>query len=83
MSNRRWKYINEVIVTAGPVQPKIKPGVAIAIIRDCLAALAALPDDAVPGPDKRGVNAVCPVTLHPGGHRGVRDSHRLGCRGTT
>ncbi len=42
VSNRRWKYINEVIVTAGPVQPRVKPGIAIAIIRDCLAALAAL-----------------------------------------
>ena len=42
VSNRRWKYINQVIVTAGPMQPKVKPGVAIAIIRDCLAALAAL-----------------------------------------
>jgi len=42
VSTRRWKYINQVIVTAGPVQPKVKPGVAIAIVRDCLAALAAL-----------------------------------------
>jgi len=42
VSARRWAYINEVIVTAGPVQPRLKPGVAIAIIRDCLAALAAL-----------------------------------------
>lgn len=38
----RWGYINQVIVTAGPLQPRLKPGVAIAIIRDCLAALAAL-----------------------------------------
>lgn len=42
VSNRRWKYINEVIVTAGPMQPRLKPGIAIAIIRDCLAALAAM-----------------------------------------
>ena len=39
---KRWKYINEVIVTAGPTQPRMKPGVAIAIVRECLAALAAL-----------------------------------------
>ena len=38
----RWAYLNQVIVTAGPLQPRVKPGVAIAIIRDCLAALAAL-----------------------------------------
>jgi serine/threonine-protein kinase len=42
VSTRRWEYINEVIVTAGRVQPRVKPGIAIAIIRDCLAALAAL-----------------------------------------
>ncbi len=42
VSIRRWEYINRVIVTAGPEQPRLKPGIAIAIIRDCLAALAAL-----------------------------------------
>ena len=42
VSNRRWKHVNQVIVTAGPMQPRVKPGVAIAIVRDCLAALAAL-----------------------------------------
>ena len=42
VSNRRWKYVNQVIVTAGPMQPRLKPGIAIAIVRDCLAALAAL-----------------------------------------
>jgi serine/threonine-protein kinase len=42
VSSKRWKYINEVIVTAGPTQPRLKPGIAIAIVRDCLAALAAL-----------------------------------------
>lgn len=42
VSARRWEYINQVIVTTGPVQPRVKPGIAIAIIRDCLAALASL-----------------------------------------
>jgi eukaryotic-like serine/threonine-protein kinase len=42
VSLKRWRSINEVIVTAGPVQPRVKPGIAIAIVRDCLAALAAL-----------------------------------------
>ena len=42
MSSKRWNYINQVIVTAGPMQPRVKPGIAMAIIRDCLAALAAL-----------------------------------------
>ena len=42
VSTRRWREINEVVVTTGPVQPRLKPGVAIAVVRDCLAALAAL-----------------------------------------
>jgi len=42
VSQRRWEYINRVIVTSGPVQPRVKAGVAVAIVRDCLSALAAL-----------------------------------------
>lgn len=42
VSARRWEYINRVIVTAGPVQPRFKAGVAVAIVRDCLNGLAAL-----------------------------------------
>jgi serine/threonine-protein kinase len=42
VSNKRWVHINDVIVTAGPVQPRLKPGIAIAVLRECLAALAAL-----------------------------------------
>ncbi len=42
VSNKRWNYINQVIVTAGPMQPRMKPGIAMAVVRDCLAALAAL-----------------------------------------
>ena len=42
VSAERWKSINDVVVTAGPEQARLKPGVAIAVLRDCLAALAAL-----------------------------------------
>lgn len=42
VSARRWDYLNNVIVTEGPRQPRLKPGIAIAVLRDCLAALAAL-----------------------------------------
>src|SRR5262249_10518042 len=50
VSDERWAYLNDVIVTAGPVQPRLKPGIAIAVLRDCLAALAALHrDDVVHG----------------------------------
>ncbi len=38
----RWEYINRVILTAGSAQPRLKPGVAIQILRECLSGLAAL-----------------------------------------
>lgn len=38
----RWEYINSVVATTGPGQTRIKAGIAVAIIRECLAALAAL-----------------------------------------
>jgi serine/threonine-protein kinase len=43
----RWEYINDVIVTAGASQPRLKPGVAIAVLRDGLAALSALHRDGI------------------------------------
>ena len=42
VSARRWDYINNVIATKGHEQTRFKPGVAVAIVRQCLAALAAL-----------------------------------------
>ena len=37
-----WQYVNDVIVTDSGPQLRLKPGVAIAILRDCLSAVAAL-----------------------------------------
>jgi len=42
VSKRRWEHINRYVVTAGPKQPRFQPGMAVAIVRDCLSALAAL-----------------------------------------
>ncbi len=42
VSVRRWEYINNVIVTPGTTHPRLKPGIAVAVTRECLAALAAL-----------------------------------------
>lgn len=42
VSHRRWEHINNVIVTHGPVHPRLKPGVAVEVTRECLAGLAAL-----------------------------------------
>jgi serine/threonine-protein kinase len=39
---RRWKNINQVVVTEGHQQPRLKPGIAIAIMRECLVGLDAL-----------------------------------------
>jgi serine/threonine-protein kinase len=39
---RTWRHLTEVVVTPGPLQPRLKPGIAIAVVRDCLAALGAL-----------------------------------------
>lgn len=41
-SAKRWRHINEVMLTAGPDQPRFQPGVAVAIVRNCLEGLAAL-----------------------------------------
>jgi serine/threonine-protein kinase len=40
--SERWAYINNVVITAGPAQPRLKPGIAIQVLRECLVALAAL-----------------------------------------
>ena len=42
LSGKRFEYINRVVVTDGVQQPRLKPGVAVSIVRDCLSALAAL-----------------------------------------
>lgn len=42
VSGRRWEYINNVIATSGPIRPRLKPGMAVSIMRPILAGLAAL-----------------------------------------
>ncbi len=41
-SEKRWKHINETLVTAGPEHPRFKAGVAIAVVSECLSALGAM-----------------------------------------
>lgn len=38
----RWVHLNDVVVTAGPTQVRLKPGVALHILRECLSGLAVL-----------------------------------------
>jgi D-3-phosphoglycerate dehydrogenase len=38
VTTSRWRYINSVVVTSGTMHPRLMPGIAIPIIRECLAA---------------------------------------------
>jgi serine/threonine protein kinase len=38
----RWDYVRQVIMDMGKTQPLFKPGVAIQVLRECLAGLGAL-----------------------------------------
>lgn len=40
--DERWDYLTRVVLTGGQSQSQLKAGIATAIVRDCLAALAAL-----------------------------------------
>lgn len=64
MSTRRWEHVNEVLITAGPVQPRFKPGVAVAIVRDCLGALAALHREGIVHGDIKPSNLMLKLTGH-------------------
>jgi eukaryotic-like serine/threonine-protein kinase len=52
----RWTHVNQVILCKGPVQPRLKPGVAIQILRECLAGLAALHRDGIVHGDIKPAN---------------------------
>lgn len=56
VSRKRWESLNNVLVTAGPSQSRFKPGVAVAIIRDCLGALAALHREGIVHGDMKPAN---------------------------
>ncbi len=65
VSARRWEYINDVIATMGPVRPRLQPGIAVAIIRQCLAALAALHREEIVHGDLKPSNIMVKRTGHP------------------
>jgi serine/threonine-protein kinase len=56
VSPERWRHVNEVILSAGPQQPRLKPGVANQILRECLAGLAALHRDGIVHGDLKPAN---------------------------
>ena len=65
VSRRRWKHINEVIVTAGPFRSRLQPGIAVAIIRQCMAALAALHREEIVHGNIKPSNIMVKRTGHP------------------
>jgi len=68
-SRKRWEHVNEVLITAGPEQPRFKAGVAVAIVRNCLEALAAMHrQDIVHGDVKPGN-----IMLKRSGHSKIID----------
>jgi serine/threonine-protein kinase len=52
------RFVEDVILATGPAQPRLKPGVAIHVLRDCLAALAALHRDGVTHGDLKPSNVM-------------------------
>lgn len=64
LPRERWEYLNDVIWTPGDVQPRLKPGIAIAVLRDCLAALSALHQNGIVHGDVKPSNIMLKRTGH-------------------
>lgn len=60
----RWQYLNDVVITAGPGQARLKPGVAIQVLRECLAGLAALHREGIIHGDLKPSNIMLKRTGH-------------------
>jgi serine/threonine-protein kinase len=64
-----WEYLTSVVITEGPEQPRLKPGVAIQVLRECLAGLAALHRERIVHGDLKPSN----VMLKRSGHVKIID----------
>ena len=68
-SEKRWKHINETLVTAGPEHPRLKTGVAITVVSECLAALGAMHRNGLVHSDVKPAN----IMLKSSGHSKLID----------
>jgi serine/threonine-protein kinase len=69
VSQRRWQYLNDVVVTSGASQNRFKSGVAVAIVRHCLRALGALHRRQIVHGDVKPAN----IMLKRSGHAKIID----------
>lgn len=46
-SQRRWAMLNELLFCPGPVQPRLRIGAVMCILRDCLSALSAMHEQGI------------------------------------
>ena len=68
-SQKRWDYINDVLITVGEDQPRFRPGVAVAIVRECLEGLAAMHRNGIVHGDVKPAN----IMLKRSGHAKMID----------
>ena len=64
VSSRRWRYINDVILTAGAQRSRFKPGMAMSIVRECLGSLAALHRENIVHGDVKPSNIMLKLSGH-------------------
>ena len=64
VSKEQFNNINEVIITAGGKHSRLKPGIAIAVIRECLSALSALHRHGIIHGDIKPANIMLKRTGH-------------------
>ncbi len=62
VDEERWEYINDVVMTDAGFQSRLMPGVAIAILRECLAGLSALHRQGIIHADLKPANVMLKQT---------------------
>lgn len=64
LNPERWQHVQQVILAEGTNQPRFKPGVAVQILRSCLAGLAALHREGIVHGDLKPANIMIKRTGH-------------------